>query len=93
MNFRLSHKIILATTASLVIFLILTAYIILQSFRTQYTDALITGAYGIGYSIESVLNEMLSLGLPIESLSGMNDKLSETISNNPNIGYIGITDL
>ncbi|MBF0266274.1 MAG: EAL domain-containing protein [Gammaproteobacteria bacterium] len=93
MSIKLNHKIIFVTSATLIFSLIISAFVILQSFRNHYTNALLTGAFGVGYSIESILNEMLVLGLPLDSLSGMNDKLKETVTKNPHIAYAGVTDL
>jgi diguanylate cyclase (GGDEF)-like protein/PAS domain S-box-containing protein len=63
------------------------------SFRSNYTDALLTGGFGIGHSIESVLNELLGLGLTLESLSGVDKKLADVAENNPHIEYAAVTDL
>jgi selenophosphate synthase len=63
------------------------------SFRSNYTDALLTGSFGIGHSIESVLNELLDLGLTLESLSGVDKKLADVAENNPHIEYAAVTDL
>jgi diguanylate cyclase (GGDEF)-like protein/PAS domain S-box-containing protein len=63
------------------------------SFKSNYTDALLTGSFGIGHSIESVLNELLGLGLRLETLSGVDRKLSDVAKYNPHIEYAAVTDL
>lgn len=62
------------------------------SFRSKYTDALLTGSFGIGHSIESLLTEMLTLGLPLASLSGMDKKLAEVVDKNSHIAYAGVVN-
>ncbi|MES9989942.1 MAG: EAL domain-containing protein [Candidatus Thiodiazotropha endolucinida] len=89
---RLNRKILLVTIGTLVLSLLLSSVVNINSFRTNYTDALLTGSFGIGHSIESVLDELLALGLPLESLSGMDGKLKEVVDKNPHIEYASITD-
>ncbi|MEW8050067.1 MAG: EAL domain-containing protein [Candidatus Thiodiazotropha sp.] len=90
---RLNRKILLVTIGTLVLSLLLSSAVNIKSFRSNYTDALLTGSFGIGHSIESVLNELLALGLPLESLSGMDEKLKEVVEKNPHIEYASVTDL
>jgi diguanylate cyclase (GGDEF)-like protein/PAS domain S-box-containing protein len=90
---RLSQKILLVTIGTLSFALLLSSVINILSFRSNYTDAILTGSFGIGHSIESVLNELLGLGLRLESLSGVDKKLTDVVRNNPHIEYAGVTDL
>jgi len=64
----------------------------IQSFRRHYTDALVGGSFGVAHSIESLLNELLALGLPMHSLSGMDRKLAEVVEKNAHIAYIYVMD-
>ncbi|MCG7929272.1 MAG: EAL domain-containing protein [Candidatus Thiodiazotropha lotti] len=88
----LSRKILLITIGILAISLLVSSMLNVVSFRSKYTDALLTGSFGIGYSIESLLTELLALGLPLDSLSGMDNKLVEVVEKNSHIAYAGITD-
>jgi diguanylate cyclase (GGDEF)-like protein/PAS domain S-box-containing protein len=90
---RLSQKILMVTIATLSFSLLLSSAVNIFSFRSNYTDSLLTGSFGIGYSIESVLNELLDLGLTLESLSGVDKKLADAAQKNPHIEYAGVTDL
>ncbi|MES9812906.1 MAG: hypothetical protein ABW161_08345 [Candidatus Thiodiazotropha sp.] len=89
---RLNRKILLVTIGTLVLSLLLSSVVNINSFRSNYTDALLTGSFGIGHSIEGVLDELLALGLPLESLSGMDGKLKEVVDKNPHIEYASVTD-
>ncbi|MCU7845708.1 MAG: EAL domain-containing protein [Candidatus Thiodiazotropha sp. (ex Monitilora ramsayi)] len=84
---RLNQKILLFTIGMLAASLFVSSVVNMLAFRTNYTDALITGTFGIGHSIESVLNELLALGLPLESLSGLDKKLDEVVNMNKHITY------
>ncbi|MEO5344164.1 MAG: diguanylate cyclase, partial [Gammaproteobacteria bacterium SHHR-1] len=88
----LNRKILAVIIGTLSIFLIINASLTIDRFRSHYTNALISGSMGLAYSIEGVVNEMLALGLPLDSLYGMNKRLTELQRRNPNLGYIGITD-
>ncbi|ODB97479.1 hypothetical protein A3196_12370 [Candidatus Thiodiazotropha endoloripes] len=88
----LSRKILIITIGILAISLLVSSMLNVISFRSKYTDALLTGSFGIGYSIESLLTELLALGLPLDSLSGMDNKLVEVVEKNSHIAYAGVTD-
>lgn len=90
---RLSQKILTVTIATLSVSFLFSSAVNILSFRSNYTDSLLSGSFGIGYSIESVLKELLDLGLTLESLSGVDKKLADVASKNPHIEYAGVTDL
>ncbi|MFA7279419.1 MAG: ATP-binding protein [Sterolibacterium sp.] len=90
---KLNRKIILLTISILLVSLFISSAVNIVNFRKNYTEALITGSYGLGQSLNSVLTEMLNLGLPLESLTGMNKKLRQVIENNLYISYVGIADM
>ncbi|MEJ2621478.1 MAG: EAL domain-containing protein [Candidatus Thiodiazotropha sp.] len=89
---RLNRKILLIIIGILALSLFASSIVNQQNFRQNYTDALITGSFGIAHSIESIVNELLFLGLPLESLSGMDKKLSEVVNMNEHIIYATIMD-
>ncbi|MEW8561666.1 MAG: hypothetical protein B6D72_17600 [gamma proteobacterium symbiont of Ctena orbiculata] len=90
---RLNRKILMVTIGTLAFSLFISSAVNVMNFRSNYTDALLTGSFGIGHSIESIFNELLGLGLPLESLSGMDRKFKEVVDKNPHIKYAGVTDM
>jgi diguanylate cyclase (GGDEF)-like protein/PAS domain S-box-containing protein len=90
---RLNRKLLLGTVGTLSVSLLLSSAVNILSFRSNYTDALLTGSFGIGHSIESVLDELLGLGLTLETLSGVDKKLADVAKHNPHIEYVAVTDL
>ena len=90
---KISWKITLITVATLIVSLVASSWMNIRSFRNDYTDALLSGGFGLGHSINSVLNEMLVLGLPLDSLSGMNERLQEITKNNSHIKYVGVVNI
>ena len=92
-NMRLNRKILIVTIGILALSLFASSAVNVLNFRHTYTDALLRGSFAIGHSINSVLKEMLALGLPLNSLTGMDKKLSEVVTDNPHIAYVGIADM
>jgi diguanylate cyclase (GGDEF)-like protein/PAS domain S-box-containing protein len=87
---RLNRKILLITIGILALALLVSSIVTLRTFRENYTNALITGSFGIAHSIESLVNELLQLGLPLESLSDLDKKLAEVVQKNEHITYAAI---
>ena len=90
---KLNRRILLVTIGVLFISLFTSSVFNIRNFRANYTDALISGSYGLGQSLNSVIGEMLDLGLPLESLAGMDKKVKQLVEGNPHISYAGIADL
>ncbi len=90
---KLNRKILLITISILFISLLISSVALVYNFRKNYTEALLTGSYGLGQSLNSVVTELLNLGLPLDSFTGMDRKCRQLLENNPHIAYAGITDL
>ncbi len=90
---KLSRKILLITITVLFISLSISSAVLIVSFKKNYTEAILTGTYGIGHSLNTVVAELLSLGLPFESFTGMNRKCRQLLESNSNISYVGIADV
>jgi methyl-accepting chemotaxis protein len=90
---RLKRKILLFTIGILSISLLVSSIVTIQSFRRQYADALITGSFGAVHRVESLLNEMLAPGQPLNSLSGAEWKLVEEVEKNNHLAYVYVMDL
>ncbi|MCX8043650.1 MAG: HAMP domain-containing protein, partial [Desulfobacterota bacterium] len=89
---NLNKKIILMTVSILFVSLLTNAAFNIVSFQKNYTQALLTGSFGLAHTINSVITEMLNLGLPLDSLGGMNAKCRQLIEKNPHIIYCGVVD-
>lgn len=90
---KINLKILIITVSILFISLLIGSIVNIINFRKNYTEALITGSYGLGYSLSSVVTELLNLGLPLDSFSGMDKKCSQLAEQNPHISYVCIHDL
>ena len=90
---KLNRRILLVTISVLFVSLAIGSVVNILDFRRSYTEALVTGSYGLGQSLNSVIGEMLDLGLPLESLAGMDKKVKQLVESNPHISYVGISDV
>ncbi len=88
----LNRKILLITISLLAISLLISSTITITSFRDQYTDALLTGTFGIGQSIETQISEQLFQGQSLDGLTDMDRKLGDVVRKNPHIAYAAIID-
>ena len=66
-NLKLNRKILIVIVTVLLVSLVTSAVVNLLNFRRNYTEALITGSFGLGQSLHGVVREMLDLGLPLDS--------------------------
>jgi methyl-accepting chemotaxis protein len=53
----------------------------------KYRVAILSKTTAVGESLQKELTKVLDLGVPIESLEGVNEKLSELVSRDKSIGY------
>jgi PAS domain S-box-containing protein len=89
---KLSKKILLITISVLFVSLLLSSIVLVINFKKNYTEALLTGTYGLGNSLNSIVSELLSLGLPLDSFTGMDKKCNQILKDNPYITYVGVID-
>ncbi|MEJ2592017.1 MAG: hypothetical protein P8178_11550, partial [Candidatus Thiodiazotropha sp.] len=86
----MNRKILIFTIGILAVSLVISSLVNIANFRRNYTDALLTGVIGVGRSLESLLEDQLAGGQPLEWLSGVNESLREVVAMNPHIAYAGI---
>lgn len=92
-SMKLGKKILVIVISVLFVSLLISSAVLMINFKKSYTEALITGSYGLGQSLNSIVTELLNLGLPLESFTGMDSKCSQLLKNNPHITYVGIADI
>jgi len=73
------------------IIVINTSVLTFQSYN-KYKQAILSKSSFIGETMRRDLQKVLSLGLSIESLEGVNEKLQELISGNAALGYAMVMD-
>ncbi len=89
---KLGKKILLITISVSFVSLLVSSVVLVANFKKNYTEALITGTYGLGHSLNSIVTELLSLGLPLDSFTGLDKKCSQMLASNPHITYAGVSD-
>lgn len=59
---------------------------------TKYKKAILSKSTFVGETMQRDLQKVLLLGIPVESLEGLNEKLEELVSRNQAIGYAMVMD-
>lgn len=81
------------TIVTLALVMLVSSLVAMIKFRADYREALITGSYGMGHFIADLVEEILELGLPLDSVVGMNEKLAAMVNQAEHIAYAGIVGL
>ena len=93
MNLNLRFKIILITVAILVFAIAATTLVSSYVFSQEYTDALQSRALIIGQGVQSQLNRLLDLGIPLADLVGFEKQLQNTVDTYDDVAYAMVIDL
>jgi methyl-accepting chemotaxis protein len=88
----LQKKAISIVAAILFITLGLNTAVLIYVASDRYRQAILSKSEAIGESLTKDLGKVLSLGIPLKSLEGVNEKLADMVSGNRAIGYAMITD-
>ena len=97
MNLNLSTKSLkframgVVAAILLVVITALTAALT-YGFTKSYTEAFMGKTFVTGEQFAEDLSKSLNLGLPLDSLSGVNEKCQEILQGNKNLGYCIVTD-
>ena len=90
MNLQKKSTIVVAGVLFFII-AINTAVLTLVASR-KYRDAILSKTLSVGEGFKKELAKVLDLGVPIESLEGMNEKLADLLSRDKALGYAMITN-
>ena len=58
----------------------------------KYRTAILSKSEAIGEGLHREISKVLNLGVPIESLEGMNEKMKDNVQRNPSLGYMQIVN-
>jgi methyl-accepting chemotaxis protein len=91
---KLNIKITLITIIIFLIIMSISTAINIFIFHTNYTNMLLTVSRSAGNSLLSVVDELLSLGLPLNSMEGMDKKCKWMVEKNSDtVFYCFVADL
>lgn len=79
--------IILITLAIIFLTLAGTMMVTVQTFKAYYTEAWTAKSEIFGQNVQSIVDSLLLLGLQLDHLEGMNDKLRELVTHTKGIAY------
>ena len=85
MNLQKKSTIIVAGILFVIIAINTTVLTFVAS--QKYRHAILSKSSAVGENLQKELAKVVDLGVPIESLEGVNEKLSELVSRDKSIGY------
>lgn len=93
MRLSISYKIVLITSAVLILAITGNAVVNGVLFSREYARTQASRAIAIGQSLKSQLNRLLSLNIPLENLSGFEKQCFEVVESYDGISYAMVADL
>lgn len=90
MNLR--NKSILGVVLILSVVLGVNATVLMKDVTGRYKSALLSKTIVLGEGLKREINKTLQLGLPLEGLEGVNERLKRTVDENKDVGYTMIVD-
>ncbi len=92
MNMDLQKKAILIVALILFIALGINTAVLTYVASGKYKTAILSKNSAVGESLKSEMSKVLSFGLSLDSLDGINEKLGEILSMDGSIGYAMVID-
>ncbi|MBI5674765.1 MAG: response regulator [Nitrospirae bacterium] len=88
----LKIKSIITFTGILLITLLINTAVLIYISTDRYEKAILSVATAIGNSMRKDLSKVMDLGVAIESLEGVEEKLNKLVSDEKSIGYARVVD-
>ena len=92
-HMNLQKKAMSLLAAILFLILGLNTVVLTGVASKKYKQAMLAKSSAIGEGMQKDLGKAVNLGIPIESLEGVNEKLAELISRDKGIGYAMVMDM
>ncbi len=89
---NLQNKAVTLLAAILFVILGLNTLVLTGVASRKYRTAMLGKSMAIGQGIQKDLGKAVNLGIPIESLEGVNEKLAEVVSRDKSTGYAMVMD-
>ncbi|NJD56277.1 MAG: HAMP domain-containing protein [Nitrospirae bacterium] len=93
LTMSLQNKAIALLAAILFLILGLNTTVLTGVASKKYKQAMLTKSSAIAEGMQKELGKAVNLGIPVESLEGVNEKLAELVGRDKGIGYAMVTDV
>ena len=90
---NLQNKAVTLLAAILFLILGLNTAVLTGVASRKYKQAMLAKSSLIGEVMQKELGKAVNLGIPVESLEGVNEKLAELVSGDKSIGYAMVMDI
>lgn len=92
-NMNLQNKAVALIAGILFVILGINTAVLTDVASSKYKSAMLAKSAAIGELMQKDLNKAVNLGIPIEALEGVNEKLAELVSRDKAMGYAMVVDL
>ncbi|MEW6108287.1 MAG: methyl-accepting chemotaxis protein [Nitrospirota bacterium] len=89
---NLQKRSISMVAAILFVIIVINTTVLTFIAYNKYKQAILSKSTSIGESLQRELEKVLLLGVPLESLEGMSEKLADLVSRNKALGYAMVMD-
>lgn len=89
---NLQKKTTLLVSGILFFIIVINTFVLTSISYNKYKSAILSKSVSVGEGMQRDLGKVLLLGVPLESLEGMNEKLTDLTARNKAIGYSMIMD-
>ncbi|HXX58362.1 MAG TPA: methyl-accepting chemotaxis protein [Thermodesulfovibrionales bacterium] len=89
---KLQKKAVLAVAGILFLIIGVNTAVLTYVASNKYKNAILAKSNAVGDSLQRDLGRALSLGVPLESIDGVNEKLQELMSRDKAVGYAMVID-
>lgn len=91
-SLNLQKKSVFLVAGILFVILAINTSVLTFIASNKYKNAILSKTSAVGEGMQRELGKVLSLGVPVESLEGMNEKLKELVSRDSALAYAMVTD-
>ena len=92
MDMNLQKKAVLIVAVILFLAVGINTAVLMFNDYSRYKDAILSKSEAIGEAMQRELLKVISLGVPIDSLEGVNEKLRDMVASDQSLGYGAVTD-
>ncbi|PLX78000.1 MAG: PAS domain-containing sensor histidine kinase [Desulfuromonas sp.] len=92
MTRTLEKRIVIFTLLSLTIVVIVNTAFNIESYRRDYRDSLLLRSHSQAKGLRNSIEKVLDLGIPLNEMSGIDERCSVIVNSDPEIGFCLIED-
>lgn len=89
----LEKRIVLFTLLALTLVIVVNTTFNIEGYRRDYRDSLLLRSHSLAKGLQNSIEKVLDFGIPLNELSGIDERCTIIVSSDPEINYCMIEDL